>query len=64
LSAALFTLGLALTAHLAVTFYLNDYSLAAVTNNLGVTGLLLMIIGFMTFTFTLILHSTAVAVRK
>jgi len=43
---------------------LNDFSLGIVTDNLWVTGLLLMIIGFMTFTFTLILHSTAVAVRK
>ena len=33
-------------------------------NHLGVTGLLLMIAGFMTFTFTLLLHSTAVAVRR
>ena len=33
-------------------------------NNLGATGLLLSILGFMTFTFTLILHSTAVAVRR
>ncbi len=33
-------------------------------NHLGATGLLLTILGFMTFTFTLILHSTAVAVRR
>ena len=33
-------------------------------NNLGVTGLLLAVFGFMTFTFTLLLHSTAVAVRR
>lgn len=64
ISAALFTVGLALTAHTAIKFYLNDFSLGIVTDNLWVTGLLLMIIGFMTFTFTLILHSTAVAVRK
>jgi glycosyltransferase involved in cell wall biosynthesis len=64
ISAAMFVLGLALTAHLAIRYYLDDFSLATVTNNLGVTGLLLMIIGFMTFTFTLILHSTAVAVRS
>lgn len=64
LSAAMFALGLLLTGHLAVRYYLDDFSLATVTNNLGVTGLLLMIMGFMTFTFTLILHSTAVAVRK
>jgi len=63
-SAAMFAVGLALTAHTAINFYLNDFSLGTVTNNLWVTGLLLMIMGFMTFTFTLILHSTAVAVRK
>ncbi|MES1209050.1 MAG: glycosyltransferase family 2 protein [Pseudomonadota bacterium] len=33
-------------------------------NNLGATGLLLLVLGFMTFTFTLLLHSTAVAVRR
>ena len=33
-------------------------------NNLGVTGILLAVFGFMTFTFTLLLHSTAVAVRR
>jgi glycosyltransferase involved in cell wall biosynthesis len=33
-------------------------------NHLGFTGLMLMIAGFMSFTFTLILHSTAVAVRR
>jgi len=60
----MFAVGLALTAHTAINFYLNDFSLGTVTNNLWVTGLLLMIMGFMTFTFTLILHSTAVAVRS
>jgi glycosyltransferase involved in cell wall biosynthesis len=33
-------------------------------NHLGFTGLMLMIAGFMSFTFTLILHATGVAVRK
>jgi hypothetical protein len=33
-------------------------------NYLGFTGLMLMSAGFMSFTFTLILHATAVAVRK
>jgi hypothetical protein len=44
----------------------NGYQLVAGTpvNYLGTTGLLLAILGFMTFTFTLILHSTAVAVRR
>jgi len=64
LSALLFVLGLALGATLSVTYYRNHFTLPASTNNLGFTGLLLMIAGFMTFTFTLILHSTAVAVRR
>ena len=33
-------------------------------NYLGVTGLFLMIAGFVTFTFVLLLHSTAVAVWR
>jgi hypothetical protein len=53
-----------LTTLLTVTYVRNHFTLPASTNNLGFTGLLLMISGFMTFTFTLILHSTAVAVRK
>lgn len=64
LSAALFALGLTFTALLTVTYLRNHFTLPESTNNLGFTGLLLMIAGFMTFTFTLILHSTAVAVRK
>ena len=38
--------------------------LAATFLAVFVTGLLLMIAGFMTFTFTLLLHSTAVAVWR
>jgi len=64
LSALLFVLGLAFGTMLSVTYYRNHFTLPASTNNLGFTGLLLMIAGFMTFTFTLILHSTAVAVRR
>ena len=64
LSALLFALGLSFTAALTVTYFRNHFLLPASTNNLGFTGLLLMIAGFMTFTFTLILHSTAVAVRR
>jgi glycosyltransferase involved in cell wall biosynthesis len=62
-SAALFLLGLVFTTLLTVTYVSHQFSLPESTNNLGFTGLLLMIAGFMTFTFTLILHSTAVAVR-
>jgi hypothetical protein len=32
--------------------------------HLGVVGLLLMIVGFATFTFTLLLHATAFAVWR
>jgi hypothetical protein len=51
---------------LAVSYLRNHYRLPehSWTNNLGFTGLLLMVAGFMSFTFTLILHSTAVAVRR
>jgi glycosyltransferase involved in cell wall biosynthesis len=63
-SAVVFCVGLALTGRLALTYLQQGLRLPADTNNLGFTGLLLMITGFMTFTFTLILHSTAVAVRR
>jgi hypothetical protein len=63
-SAVVFCVGLALTGRLALTYLQQNLRLPADTNNLGFTGLLLMIAGFMTFTFTLILHSTAVAVRR
>ena len=63
-SAAVFTLGLSFAVILTLNYLGNHYSLPPTTNNLGFTGLLLMIAGFMTFTFTLILHSTAVAVRR
>jgi glycosyltransferase involved in cell wall biosynthesis len=63
-SALVFTIGLVFTGLLTKTYLENHYRLPASTNNLGFSGLLLMIMGFMTFTFTLILHSTAVAVRK
>jgi hypothetical protein len=63
-SALVFTVGLVFTGLLTKTYLENHYRLPASTNNLGFSGLLLMIMGFITFTFTLILHSTAVAVRK
>jgi glycosyltransferase involved in cell wall biosynthesis len=37
---------------------------AAGADGLGVTGLMLMAIGFMLFTFTLVLHATAIATRR
>jgi len=63
-SGAVFALGFTFAVSLTRTYLRNHFSLPDSTNNLGFTGLLLMIAGFMSFTFTLILHSTAVAVRK
>jgi glycosyltransferase involved in cell wall biosynthesis len=58
--------GLVLASALTVTYVHNGLRLRehSALNNLGVTGLLLLICGFMTFTFTLMLHSTIVAVRR
>lgn len=66
IAAALFAAGLGCGALLTRAYVHNGYHLlpGAAVNNLGATGLLLAIVGFMTFTFTLILHSTAVAVRR
>jgi glycosyltransferase involved in cell wall biosynthesis len=65
-SAAMFVLGLALTGWLLVYYVRHDFLLSpdGAANYLGVTGLLLMIAGFMTFTFTLLLHSTSVVVWR
>jgi glycosyltransferase involved in cell wall biosynthesis len=66
IAAGLFAGGVTLTGLLAASYVRHNYRLPDVSpaNHLGVTGLLLMIMGFMTFTFTLLLHSTAVAVRR
>jgi glycosyltransferase involved in cell wall biosynthesis len=64
LSALLFTVGLVFTLLLTVSYVQHGFLLPDTTNNLGFTGLLLMIMGFMSFTFTLILHSTVFAVRR
>ena len=66
ISAAVFILGVALTGALLAHYVSHQFLLApeARVNHFGVTGLLLMIAGFMTFTFTLLLHSTAVAVWR
>lgn len=66
LSAAMFTLGVALAGWLVKAYVHNGLLLAPdmPVNYLAVTGLLLMIAGFMTFTFTLLLHSTAVVVWR
>lgn len=66
ISGGLFGAGLVCGALLTHDYLKNGYHLllGSAVNNLGATGLLLAILGFMTFTFTLILHSTAVAVRR
>jgi glycosyltransferase involved in cell wall biosynthesis len=65
-SAALFALGLALTGALGVYYVTHGLRLEPLptVGYLGVTGLFLMIAGFATFTFVLLLHSTAVAVWR
>jgi glycosyltransferase involved in cell wall biosynthesis len=63
-AAGLFTGGLSLGVLLTCEWVHNGFHLfdGSAVNHLGVTGLLLAIAGFMTFTFTLLLHATAVAV--
>jgi glycosyltransferase involved in cell wall biosynthesis len=65
-AAAMFALGLVLTGWLLLYYVRHQFLLApeGTENYLGVTGLLLMIAGFMTFTFTLLLHSTSVVVWR
>ena len=66
ISAAAFGTGLALTGSLFVYYVRHGLRLTADLgiNYLAVTGLFLMIVGFVTFTFTLLLHSTAVVVWR
>ena len=66
IAAVLFLAGMVLTSSLIVSYIRHDFRLADgnVLNHLGVTGLFLLIAGFTTFTFTLILHSTAVVVWR
>jgi glycosyltransferase involved in cell wall biosynthesis len=66
IAAALFALGAALTAALFVYWIAHGFALTmdAKLSYLAVTGLLFMIAAFMTFTFTLLLHSTAVVVWR
>jgi glycosyltransferase involved in cell wall biosynthesis len=66
LSWALMALGGLSSGWLALTYVTHHFRLeeGSRINNLGVFGLLLLIAGFMTFTFTLVLHSTRVAVRR
>jgi glycosyltransferase involved in cell wall biosynthesis len=66
ISAALFGGGTVLGGLLSVEYLRNGFRLheGVAINTLGVLGLLFAITGFMTFTFTLLLHATAVAVRR
>jgi glycosyltransferase involved in cell wall biosynthesis len=66
IAAGLFFLGLILGCALIAVYIHHAFALSeeSPVNFLGVTGLLLMIAGFTTFTFTLLLHSTAVAVWR
>jgi hypothetical protein len=62
LAGGIFVAGVALNVWLVAYYVRHEFHLApdAAVNYLGVTGLALMITGFVTFTFTLLLHSTAV----
>ena len=66
ISAGLFVGGLGLGALLTREWVHQGFALRAgdQVNNLGVTGLLMAVTGFLTFIFTLLLHSTSVAVRR
>jgi hypothetical protein len=65
-AAGIFAGGLVLTGWLLVHYLTNGLRLddAAHVNYLGVTGLFMTIAGFVTFTFALLLHSTAVVVWR
>jgi len=65
-SALLFVGGLGLGTLLVVGYVQNDYRLSITwtVNYAAVMGLLMMVAGFMTFTFTLLLHSIAVIVWR
>ena len=66
IAAATFLAGLVLTSGLVIHWVRHQFLLSAETpwSHLGVLGLLLIVVGFMTFTFTLMLHSTAVVVWR
>jgi glycosyltransferase involved in cell wall biosynthesis len=65
-SGVLFVAGLALGGLLIWEYVRNGFQLitGATVNSQGIIGILLAICGFMTFTFTLLLYATAVAVRR
>jgi glycosyltransferase involved in cell wall biosynthesis len=59
-SAVLLLAGFALTAVLAIYYTTHDFELDAIGDRSyhAITGVMLMILGFMTFTFTLLLHAS------
>ena len=65
-SAATSAFGLVLGAALVVYYVQHEFRLpvGSRVGHLGVFGLMLTLCGFITFTFVLMLHSTAVAVRR
>jgi hypothetical protein len=66
IAGSLFAIGSAICGALLVYWIRHGFALTAEDelSYLGVTGLLFLIAGFMTFTFTLLLHSTAVVVWR
>jgi hypothetical protein len=58
--------GLGLVVPLVVRYFQNDMSLPelSVTNHLAVTGLFLVVAGFSTFVFTLLLHAATIATKR
>jgi hypothetical protein len=66
LSGLVFLVGAVLLGALVVYYVRQGYALAPgdAMSHLGVIGLLLMLVGFTTFTFVLLLHSTAVVVWR
>ncbi len=64
ISGTLFAVGFVLDLILLITFIHRDFTLpdpSATMPHLGVLGLMLMIVGFSTFCFTLLLHATSVS---
>ncbi|HEY7373331.1 MAG TPA: glycosyltransferase family 2 protein [Polyangia bacterium] len=66
ISALTFAVGLVLGTNLVVYYVRQGFHvpLSSPAGYLGVFGLMLALCGFITFTFVLLLHSTAVAVRR
>jgi len=61
-SALLFLTGVVLMGFLAVEYVSDGYTLESIgdTSYRAITGAMLMILGFMTFTFTLLLHASSI----